>query len=334
MPLNAATEAARFSVAPMMDWTDRHDRFFLRLITRRTRLYTEMITAAAVLHGDRDRLLGFSAEERPLALQVGGSDPGSMARVAEIAERAGFDEININVGCPSDRVQSGRFGACLMAEPATVAACVAAMGRATGLPVTVKTRIGIDDQDPAEALPAFVDTVAGAGCTVFIVHARKAWLKGLSPRQNRDVPPLDYDLVYRLKADRPDLTIVLNGGVNSLDEAEAHLAAGVDGVMIGRAAYQTPYSLAEADRRFFGDTAPIPTREQIVQRLIPYTERLVDQGIPLTALTRHILGLFQGCPGARAWRRFLSENAHRPGAGAEVIVQAMDQMRERNRRAA
>ncbi|MEQ8967247.1 MAG: tRNA dihydrouridine(20/20a) synthase DusA [Azospirillaceae bacterium] len=315
----------RFCVAPMMDWTDRHDRFFLRLLSRRARLYTEMVTADAVIHGDRDRLLGFSQAEHPVALQLGGADPERMARAAEIGEAWGYDEININVGCPSDRVKSGRFGASLMAEPETVAACVAAMRRACGVPVTVKTRIGIDDQDPGPALDRFVDTVAEAGCTVFVIHARKAWLQGLSPKENRDVPPLDYGRVHALKARRPELTIVLNGGLGDLDAADPHLSD-LDGVMFGRAAYQTPYLLSEVDTRVFGDTGPAPTREGVVAAMRPYIAERLAEGTGLAAITRHMLGLFQGCPGARAWRRHLSETAHRTGAGLDVVDAALDQV--------
>nr|WP_281397152.1 tRNA dihydrouridine(20/20a) synthase DusA [Kaustia mangrovi] len=310
------------SVAPMMDWTDRHDRFFLRLISRHALLYTEMVTAQAVVRGDRRRLLGFHGQEHPVALQLGGSEPALLAEAARIGAGFGYDEINLNVGCPSDRVQSGRFGACLMAEPALVADCVAAMRAAVAVPVTVKCRIGIDDQDAEEALSRFVDEVAAAGCRRFVVHARKAWLRGLSPKENREVPPLDYGRVYRLKAARPDLDIVLNGGIQTLDEAEGHLAR-VDGVMLGRAAYHTPYVLAEADRRLFDPAAPVPTREEIVERFLPYVEAELACGVPLKAMTRHILGLFHGVPGARGWRRHLSENAHRPGAGVEVIRDAL-----------
>jgi len=321
------TPTHRFCVAPMMDWTDRHDRFFLRLLSRRARLYTEMVTADAVIHGDRRRLLGFSEAEHPVALQLGGADPERMARAAEIGEAYGYDEININVGCPSDRVTSGRFGASLMAEPETVAACVAAMRRACGVPVTVKTRIGIDDQDPGPALDRFVDTVAEAGCGVFIVHARKAWLQGLSPKENRDVPPLDYGRVHALKARRPELTIVLNGGLGDLAAAEPHLSD-LDGVMFGRGAYQTPYLLSEVDARLFGDTGPAPTREAVVAAMRPYIAERLAEGTPLAAVTRHMLGLFQGCPGARAWRRHLSENAHRPRAGLDVVDAALDRVME------
>jgi tRNA-dihydrouridine synthase A len=313
----------RLSVAPMMDWTDRHDRYFLRLITRRTLLYTEMITTSAILHGDRDRLLGHDPAEHPLALQLGGSSPADLAAAAGIAAAYGFDEVNLNVGCPSGRVQNARFGACLMAEPETVAAAVAAMRSATDLPVTVKTRTGIDERDSYRHLKAFVATVADAGCRTFTVHARKAWLAGLSPKQNREVPPLDYPRVYRLKEDFPDLEIVVNGGIASLDAAERHLAL-VDGAMIGRSAYQAPFMLAEADRRFFGATDPTLTREGVVRALLPYVGRQCAAGVPVKAVTRHILGLFSGRPGARLWKRTLSELAHRPGAGPEVIETALE----------
>ncbi len=325
MPNNAATAAARLSIAPMMDWTDRHDRYFLRLITRRTRLYTEMVTTGAVIHGDRDHLLGFDVSEHPVALQLGGSDPGDLARAAAIGADRGYDEINLNVGCPSDRVQSGRFGACLMAEPDLVADCVAAMRAAVTIPVTVKHRIGIDRQDSYDELVQFVGTVAAAGCGVFIVHARKAWLQGLSPKQNREVPPLDYAVVHRLKADFPELAFVINGGIQNLDAAGNQLQR-VDGVMLGRAAYQNPYLLAQVDRRFFGDSHPVPSRHQVVAELLPYIERHLQSGGKLKHVTRHILGLFQGCPGARAWRRQLSEQAYRDGAGPEVVRDALDRV--------
>lgn len=312
----------RVCVAPMMDWTDRHDRYFLRLITRNALLYTEMVTADAVLHGDRQRLLGFHPDEQPLALQLGGSEPDKLARCATIAEDWGYDEINLNVGCPSDRVQAGRFGACLMAEPALVAECVSVMRKATRLPVTVKTRLGIDHLDSHEYLRQFIRVVADAGCEVFILHARKAWLQGLSPKENREIPPLHYERVYRIKQEFPALTIVLNGGVNSLDEVDAHLRI-VDGVMLGRAAYQNPYLLATIDARYYNDHAPPPSRSQVIDRLMSYIERELSSGTPLKHITRHILGLFQGQPGARAWRRHLAEHAHRPGAGSEVLREAM-----------
>jgi len=307
----------------MMDWTDRHDRFFLRRISARARLYTEMVTARALAHGDVDRLLVFDPSEQPLALQVGGSEPDLMAKAAELAERWGYAEVNVNVGCPSDRVQSGRFGACLMAEPETVADCVAAMRRATALPVTVKCRIGIDDQDSDRDLERFVTAVAATGCDTFIVHARKAWLQGLSPKENREVPPLDYDRVYRLKAAHPDLSIVINGGIRNLDEAEAHLAK-VDGVMVGREAYQNPWILADVDRRLFGEAATATDRLAVVEAMLPYVEARLAEGIPLNAVTRHMMGLFQGLRGARQWRRHLSEHAHRPGAGADVLRAAAE----------
>ncbi len=317
----AAREHAPISVAPMMARTDRHCRYFLRLITRRALLYTEMLTAQAVLHGDRARLLALDPAEHPVALQLGGADPAQLAEAARIGEAAGFDEINLNVGCPSDRVQSGRFGACLMAEPDLVAHCVEAMRRAVAVPVTVKHRIAIDDQEEWPALSAFVAAVADAGCERFIVHARKAWLQGLSPKENRDVPPLRYDLVHRLKQDWPGCAIVLNGGVRTLDDAEMHLAQ-VDGVMIGRAAYEEPYMLAAVDRRVYGDAAPPPSRHEVVELLLAYVRRECAAGTPLSAITRHILGLFNGMQGARAWRRFLAQNAHRPGAGAQVVRHA------------
>lgn len=324
-PAAAPALDRRLSVAPMMDWTDRHDRYFLRLITRRTLLYTEMITTSAILHGDRDRLLGHDPAEHPLALQLGGSSPAELAACARIAEAYGFDEVNLNVGCPSGRVQNARFGACLMAEPETVAAAVAAMRSATRLPVTVKTRTGIDQRDSYADLEAFVAAVADAGCGSVTVHARKAWLSGLSPKENREVPPLDYPRVYRLKEEFPGLEVVINGGIASLDEAERHLAH-VDGAMIGRSAYQTPYMLAEADRRFFGARDPVPTRAGVVYALLPYVEAQCAAGVPAKAVTRHILGLFNGRPGARLWRRTLSETAHKPGAGPEAIEAALERV--------
>ena len=312
----------RLSVAPMLDWTDRHCRYFLRQLTRQTLLYTEMVTTGAVLRGDRERLLAYDPAERPLALQLGGSDPADLALCARIAAEWGYDEVNLNVGCPSDRVQSGRFGACLMAEPALVAECVAAMQAATPLPVTVKTRIGIDDRDSYAELAEFVAKVAAGGCETFIIHARKAWLKGLSPKENREIPPLRYDVVYRLKQDFPALTLIINGGLTSLDQVAAQLGP-VNGAMIGRAAYENPYLLAEADQRFFGSVEPPLTRHQVIQAFLPYLETRLQQGTPLHGLTRHILGLFQGVPGARAWRRQLSEPACRRGAGVEVLEAAL-----------
>ncbi|RJS15967.1 tRNA dihydrouridine(20/20a) synthase DusA [Corallococcus sp. H22C18031201] len=308
-------------VAPMMDWTDRHCRYFLRLISPRTLLYTEMVTTGAVLHGDRERLLGFSPQEHPVALQLGGSEPADLAESARIGEAWGYDEINLNVGCPSDRVQSGRFGACLMAEPDTVARGVAAMREAVRVPVTVKSRIAIDEMEEWPTLEDFVRRVSAAGCTRFIVHARKAWLKGLSPKENRDVPPLRYELVHRLKAEFPHLDISINGGIKTLD-AVAEQLQHVDGVMVGRAAYETPYLLADADRRFFGSAQVPLTRHEVVDAMLPYIEAQRVRGAPLGAITRHMLGLFQGLSGARAWRRHLSENAHKAGAGPEVVVAA------------
>ena len=312
----------------MMDWTDRHDRYFLRLISRRVLLYSEMVTTGALIHGPRERLLAFDPAEHPVALQVGGSEPEELARAAVFGQQAGYDEINLNVGCPCDRVQSGRFGACLMAEPQTVATGVAAMIAEVDLPVTVKCRIGIDDMEDYPDLKAFVETVAAAGCRSFTVHARKAWLQGLSPKENRDIPPLSYETVYRLKRELPELEVCINDGIKTLEEAEAHLAEGVDGVMIGRAAYQTPYILAEADRRFFGaETAP-PSRRQVVEALVPYIEARMAEGTPLKSITRHILGLYNGLPGAKLWRRVLSEEAHREGAGTEVVRRALEAVEE------
>ncbi len=307
----------------MMDWTDRHCRYFLRLISRHVYLYTEMITTGAILHGDSERLLRFHPDEHPLALQLGGSDPGELAACARIAAKYGYDEVNLNVGCPSDRVQTGRFGACLMADPALVAECVAAMGEASPLPVTVKTRIGIDEHQSYAFLAQFVATVAAAGCRTLIIHARKAWLQGLSPKENREVPPLDYQAVYRVKQDFPQLEIILNGGITDLNQAQDHLTK-VDGVMLGRAAYHNPYLLAEVDRRFFGDLRPPLSRHQVVARMLPYVEQELAAGTRLHHITRHILGLYQGVPGARAWRRYLSEHGHGEAAGPEVIQQALN----------
>jgi len=310
------------SVAPMMEWTDRHCRYFLRLISRRVQLYTEMVTSSALLHGDRDRLLASHAAEQPVAIQLGGSEPEQLARCARYAEQAGFIEVNLNVGCPSDRVQSGRFGACLMLEPDRVAACVRAMQEAVSIPVTVKTRIGVDEQDSYEELSRFVSILVEAGLECLIVHARKAWLTGLSPKQNREVPPLRYDWVYRIKNDFPSLAVHINGGIKTLDSVEAHLGQ-VDGVMIGREAYHNPWLLADIDRRFTGDADPVPDRCQIVRRFICYVEDELSRGVRLHQMTRHILGLFHGQPGARAWRRYISEHAHRAGAGTEVLEHAL-----------
>jgi tRNA-dihydrouridine synthase A len=307
----------------MMEWTDRHCRYFLRLISAHAFLYTEMVTAEAVLYGDRERVLGFDPEEHPVGLQLGGSDPKKLADAARIGADWGYDEVNLNIGCPSDRVQSGRFGACLMAEPDLVAECVAAMGAAQSVPVTVKCRIGIDDQDAEESLDRFIDTVARAGCRTFIVHARKAWLDGLSPKENRDVPPLDHDRVHRLKARRHDLEIVINGGIGSLEDAVPHLSH-LDGVMLGRAAYADPYLLAAVDQLLYGTNVTPPTRDEVLDRFLPYVERELARGVRLNAMTRHILGLYHGRPRARAFRRHLAENAHLDGAGIAVLEQARD----------
>ena len=308
----------------MMDWTDRHCRVFHRMLSGRARLYSEMVTAEAILHGNRDRLLGFSAVEHPVALQLGGSDPAKLGRAAEIGAGFGYDEINLNVGCPSDRVQSGRFGACLMAEPVLVAECVAAMRARVSVAVTVKCRIGIDDQDSEADFQRFIDTVAASGCSVFIVHARKAWLEGLSPKENREIPPLDYDRVVRLKRARPDLTIVLNGGIETLDSGSVHLAGGLDGVMLGRAAYHTPWLLADVDRRLFGVESAPRTRSDIIEQLMPYAEGHLASGGRLAEISRHILGLYHASPGGRLFRRVLSEEAPRRGAGVEVLARARD----------
>jgi len=313
------------SVAPMMDWTDRHCRYFHRLLSPNVRLYTEMVTAPAVVHGDRERLLGFDGAEHPVALQLGGSDPGELARAARIGAEFGYDEINLNVGCPSDRVQSGAFGACLMREPALVGDCVAAMRAAVTdagkpVPVTVKCRIGVDEQDEYEALQHFVETVRASGCTVFIVHARKAWLQGLSPKENREVPPLNYERVYRLKHEFPELTVVINGGIATVDEVRTHLAQ-VDGAMLGRTAYHEPYRLAELETALYG--TPLPDRDDVLLRLRSYVEAHLARGDRLQHISRHILGLYQGLPGARAYRRVLSEQAHRPSAGWDVVERAM-----------
>jgi tRNA-dihydrouridine synthase A len=306
----------------MMDWTDRHCRVFHRALSRHALLYTEMVTADAVLHGKREMLLGMSREEHPLALQLGGSDPAKLAEAAAIGEGFGYDEINLNIGCPSDRVQEGRFGACLMAEPELVGDCVGAMAARVRVPVTVKCRIGIDRQDAEGDLQRFIERVADAGCRTFIVHARKAWLSGLSPKENREIPPLDYGRVYRLKRSRPDLEIVINGGITSLEACEEHLAH-VDGVMLGREAYQNPYILADVDRRFFGSAEEPPSREAALARLLPYVSAHLARGGKLSNVTRHVLGLYHGRPRGRTFRRILGEGAVRPGAGIEVLEEAM-----------
>ncbi len=311
-----------FSIAPMMDWSDHHCRFFWRLISRQALLYTEMVTTGALIHGDRERFLHFNPEEHPVALQLGGSDPADLARCASWAQDWGYDEVNLNCGCPSDRVQSGVFGACLMANPALVADCVRAMKEACDTPVTVKHRIGIDHMESYQELLDFVGPIADAGCGVFIVHARKAWLQGLSPKQNREIPPLNYPWVYALKRDFPDLSIVINGGIQTLDECEAHLQH-VDGVMIGREAYQNPWLLADVDRRLFGTDNPSASRQQAIDSLIPYVERHLAAGGHLNHVTRHILGLFQGQPGAKKFRRHLSENAYKAEADTAVLKDAV-----------
>jgi tRNA-dihydrouridine synthase A len=314
-------ERWRFAIAPMMEWTDRHCRFFHRLLTRRALIYTEMVTTGAVLRGDRERLMGFDPAEHPVALQLGGSDPVALAQCARIGADFGYDEINLNIGCPSERVQEGRFGACLMAEPQLVGDCVAAMKAAVAIPVTVKCRIGIDDQDPEQALTAFAATVVAAGTDALIVHARKAWLSGLSPRENRDIPPLDYGIVFRLKAAYPNLPIVLNGGIASVEAAREHLQK-LDGVMMGRAAYQEPWRLLQVDP-LLGAAAPVASAKAAALALIPYIERELSRGVRLHSITRHLHGLFQAVPGARAYRRHLATAAVKPGACAEVLAEAL-----------
>lgn len=315
----------RFCLAPMMDWSDRHCRYFWRLLTRRARLYTEMVTTGAILYGDRDRFLRFNPEEQPLALQLGGSDPRALAECARIAEDYGYDEINLNCGCPSDRVQVGRIGACLMAEPNLVAECMAAMRDAVSIPVTIKHRIGIDELDSEAHLHHFVATVAETGCHVFIVHARKAWLQGLSPKENREIPPLLYQRVFALKQQFPQLTIVINGGITSIATTQEMLQQ-VDGVMMGREAYHNPFVLAEVDRTVYGDsTAPL-SRDDVLEAFIPYCESQIARGARLNHVARHILGLYAGQPGGKYFRRFISENGHRAGAQAELLREAKNHM--------
>jgi tRNA-dihydrouridine synthase A len=313
----------RFSVAPMLDWTDRHCRYFHRLLSQHSLLYTEMVTTGAILNGNKERHLRFNSAEHPLALQLGGSDPAELAECAKIGEDFGYDEINLNVGCPSDRVQNGRFGACLMAQPELVADCVAAMRQAVGVPVTVKSRIGIDDLDSYEALTRFIGLSAAAGCETFIVHARKAWLSGLSPKQNRDIPPLRYDVVKQLKRDFPHLTIVINGGINTLDSAQ-ELLQDLDGVMLGREVYHNPYLMAQVDQLLFNADRPVLTRQEIILALLPYIEQQLSAGERLHSISRHLLGLFHGVDGARYWRRHLSENANKKGADQQVLLQALE----------
>lgn len=311
-----------FSVAPQMDWTDRHCRVFHRLLSRRARLYSEMVTTGAIIHGDRERLLGFDASEHPVALQLGGSNPPDLAESARIGEGFGYDEINMNVGCPSDRVKGGNFGACLMAEPQLVAECVAAMKQAVTIPVTVKCRIGIDDQDPEVALDVLSRAVVSAGADTLIVHARKAWLNGLSPKENRDIPPLDYDRVYRLKAALPHVPVIINGGIVTIAAAKQHLDH-VDGVMLGRAAYQEPWRLLSVDPELFGEAAPHATMHDAIEALMPYIERELAAGTRLHSITRHLVGAFHSVPGARAFRRYLAEVCTRPEAGTEQLAEAL-----------
>lgn len=327
--IDTVAQNARFSVAPMMDWTDRHCRYFHRLMTRHTLLYTEMVTAPAVIHGDRGRLLDFDAAEQPLALQLGGSDPAQLAQAAKIAADWGYAEVNLNCGCPSDRVQSGSFGAVLMENAPLVARCVSAMRDAVDLPITVKCRIGVDGQTPSDVLPDFLAQVSAAGCDRFTIHARKAWLQGLSPKENRDIPPLDYALVQEMKGVFPHLHLSVNGGVDTLDAACDFLDVGLDGVMIGRAAYHTPAPiLLDADRRIF-DKGDAHTAEDIVHQMIPYiTAHLQTEGGRLHQITRHMLGMFQSRPGARMWRRYLSENAHCDGAGPDVVLTALSYIQQ------
>ncbi|ASI89114.1 tRNA dihydrouridine(20/20a) synthase DusA [Vibrio mediterranei] len=315
-------QSNRLSVAPMLDWTDRHCRYFHRLLSSQTLLYTEMVTTGAIIHGKGD-FLAYNEEEHPVALQLGGSNPADLATCAKLAAERGYDEINLNVGCPSDRVQNGRFGACLMAEPELVAECVAAMKEVVDVPVTVKTRIGIDDQDSYEFLTRFVSLVSEkAGCEQFTIHARKAWLSGLSPKENREIPPLDYPRAYQIKKDFPHLQIAVNGGVKTLEESLEHLKY-LDGVMIGREAYQNPYILAQVDQLIFGLDTPVKKRKQVVEEMYPYIERQLANGSYLGHISRHMIGLFQAMPGARQWRRYISENAHKKGAGIEVLETAL-----------
>lgn len=311
----------RFSIAPMMDWSDHNCRYFWRLLTKQALLYTEMVTTGALIHGDRKRFLHFNREEHPVALQLGGSDPKDLARCARWAQEWGYDEVNINCGCPSDRVQSGMFGACLMGKPNLVADCVKAMMDSCDIPVTVKHRIGIDHMESYEQLLAFIEPVAAAGCSVFIVHARKAWLQGLSPKENREIPPLNYPWVYQLKKDFPHLTIVVNGGIQTIEECQDHLDH-VDGVMLGREAYQNPWMLAQVDEALFGMDSPLKSRDDVIAELLPFAEQHLAQGGQLNHITRHILGLYQGIPGARKFRRHLSENAYKKEAGISILAEA------------
>ena len=317
----------KFTVAPMLDWTDRHCRHFHRLLTKYAILYTEMVTTGALLNGDVDRHLRFDVAEHPVALQLGGSDPHDLATCARMAADYGYDEVNINVGCPSERVQKGAFGACLMAEPELIGECVSAMQAAVSIPITVKNRIGIDDQDDYEGLHRFISTVSQAGCRTFIIHARKAWLKGLSPKENREIPPLRYESVYQIKREFPQLEILINGGITTLEQCQQHLQY-VDGVMVGREAYHNPWVLAQVDAQLYGTSSAVDDRKAIVEAFLPYVQQQLEQGVPLGHMTRHILGIFQGMAGARAWRRHISENAHKAGAGVELLREAMQMVRE------
>ena len=326
MPQDARI-SRRFSIAPMMDWSDRHCRYFWRLLSEHALLYTEMVTTGALIHGDRERFLNFNPEEHPVALQLGGSDPTDLARCARWAQDWHYDEVNLNCGCPSDRVQSGMFGACLMAQPKLVADCVKAMRDATELPVTVKHRIGIDDMESYQQMLDFVAPIAEAGCEVFIVHARKAWLQGLSPKENREIPPLNYPWVYQLKQDMPALEIIINGGIQTIDQCSEHLQH-VDGVMVGREAYQNPWMLAEVDSRLYGIDKATQSRDDVLEGLLPYVDQQLARGAHLNHITRHILGLYQGVPGARKFRRHLSENAYKKDAGLEVLTDAFKLVQE------
>ena len=307
----------------MLDWTDRHERYFLRLMSRHAYLYTEMVTTGALIYGNRNRYLQFNAEEHPVALQLGGSDPKDLTECAKMAQDYGYNEININVGCPSARVQKGAFGACLMAEPQLIAECIDTMGLAVNIPITVKNRIGIDEQNEEQSLRQFIDVVSQSGCNTFIIHARKAWLKGLSPKENRDVPPLNYDLVHQIKREYPQLEIIINGGIKTIESSLEHLQA-VDGVMLGREVYHNPYLMMQVDAIIYSDEVATQSRKQVLQQYFPYIEQQMGQGVYLKQLSRHLLGLFHGIPGAKAWRRHVSENAYKEGAGIEVLLQAME----------
>lgn len=307
----------------MLDWTDRHERYFLRLMSRHAYLYTEMVTTGALIYGNRNRYLQFNAEEHPVALQLGGSDPKDLTECAKMAQDYGYNEININVGCPSARVQKGAFGACLMAEPQLIAECIDTMSLAVNIPITVKNRIGIDEQNEEQSLRQFIDVVSQSGCNTFIIHARKAWLKGLSPKENRDVPPLNYDLVHQIKREYPQLEIIINGGIKTMESSLEHLQA-VDGVMLGREVYHNPYLMMQVDATIYSDEVATQSRKQVLQQYFPYIEQQMGQGVYLKQLSRHLLGLFHGIPGAKAWRRHVSENAYKEGAGIEVLLQAME----------